>query len=127
MGPKVKVSGGFRQCSHGTHIVAAKVGLQLSSKNLEGGTLSDTVGTDKAEHLARARGGETVKLERVRGVTMCDLRIEVGRQVDDSNGFEGASIQKLSLLRAHFVISAGKRGRRTSLRRYRNQYTGTLR
>ena len=92
-----------------TYIVATKVRLQLSRKYLEGGTLSDTVGTDESEHLTRARSGQTVKLEGVCGVTMCYLRVEVGWQVNDSDSFEGTSRRQLSLLCCHVVTAAAER------------------
>ena len=92
-----------------THIVTTKVGLQLPSKNLESCTLSDTVGTDESEHLTRARSGQTVKLEGVCGVTMCYLRVEVGWQVNDSDGFEGTSRRQISLLCCHVVTAAAEK------------------
>ena len=61
-----------------TYIVATKVRLQLSCQNLQRGTLSNTVGTDKSEYLTGARSGETMKLERVRSITVRDLRFKVG-------------------------------------------------
>ena len=39
------------------YIVATEVWLQLSSKDLESGTLADTVGTDKTQYLTGTRGG----------------------------------------------------------------------
>lgn len=69
---------------------ASKVGLQLASQNLECGTLSDTVGTNQTEDLAGSGHGKTVQLEAVGGVTMCDLALEVGGQVDNLDGVEGA-------------------------------------
>jgi len=56
------------------HIITAKVWFELSSQNFEGGTLSNTVSPYKAEDLARSRGGETVELEGIGGVSVCDRR-----------------------------------------------------
>lgn len=69
---------------------ASKVGLQLAGQNLKCGTLSDTVGTNQTEDLARSGHGQTVQLEAVGGVTVCDLALEVGGQVDNLDGVEGA-------------------------------------
>ena len=92
-----------------TYIVATKVRLQLSSKNLQSGALSNTVGTDESEHLTRARSGQTVKLEGVCGVTMCYLRVEVGWQVNDSDSFKGTSRRQISLLCCHVVTATAER------------------
>ena len=69
---------------------AAKVGLQLSGQNLQCGTLSDTVGTNQTQDLARTGHGKTVQLEAVGGVTVGDLALEVCGQVDNLDGVEGA-------------------------------------
>lgn len=71
-----------------THVIAAEVRLQLSSKDLQRGTLADTVGTNKPKYLTRARSGETVELESVGGITVCDLRLQVRGQVDNCDSFE---------------------------------------
>lgn len=69
---------------------ASKVGLQLAGQNLERGTLANTVGTDQTKDLSRAGHRKTVQLEAVGGVTVCDLALEVGGQVDNLDGVEGA-------------------------------------
>lgn len=74
-----------------THIVPTQVRLELSSKDLEGGTLTDTVGPDKTKDLTGSRRRQSMQLERVGGVSVGDLALEVGGQVDDSDGFEGTS------------------------------------
>jgi hypothetical protein len=56
------------------HIITAKVRLKLSSENFEGGTFSNTVSPYKTEDLTRPRGGETMELERIGGVSMGDCR-----------------------------------------------------
>ena len=67
-----------------------EVGLQLAAENLEGRALPDTVGTHQAEHVAGPRGGQTVELEAVGGVSVGDLGLEVGGQVDDGDGIKRA-------------------------------------
>lgn len=71
-------------------VVSAQVGLKLSTQNLEGGTLSDTVGSNKTQNLTRSRHGKSVQLETVGAISVGDLALEVGGQVDDGNGVEGA-------------------------------------
>jgi len=47
--------------------------LQLSSKNLESGRFSNTVGSDETQHLSGSGHGESVKLERVWTITMSGI------------------------------------------------------
>lgn len=70
--------------------MAAQVGLELSAENLQRGTLTDTVGSDKTKNLAGSRHGQTVELEAVGAISVGDLALEVGGQVDNGNGVEGA-------------------------------------
>jgi hypothetical protein len=74
----------------GRVVKTSEVGLQLSTENLQRRTLSNTVGTDETKHLSGTGHGKTVKLETVGGVTVGNLGLQVGRQVDDVNGTEGA-------------------------------------
>lgn len=69
-------------------VVAAEVGLQLAAQNLQGSTLSGTVTTNETQDLTRSGHGQSVELEAVGRVTMSDLRLEVGGQVDDVDGIE---------------------------------------
>jgi hypothetical protein len=55
-----------------THIITAKVWFELSSQNLEGRALPNTVGPYKTEDLARSGGRETVELEGISGVSVGD-------------------------------------------------------
>lgn len=59
-------------------VVLAQVGLELSTEDLEGGTLADTVGSNETENLTGAGCGQTVQLERVGRVAVSDLGLEVG-------------------------------------------------
>lgn len=70
--------------------MATQVGLKLSAENLQRGTFSNTVGSDKTENLARSGHRQTVELEAVGAITVGDLALEVGGQVDDGDGVEGA-------------------------------------
>lgn len=70
--------------------MAAQVGLELSAKNFQSGTLADTVGSNETKHLAGSRHRQAMELEAVGAIAVCDLALEVGGQVDDSNGVEGA-------------------------------------
>lgn len=70
--------------------MAAQVGLKLSAENLQRGTFADTVGSDQTENLARSGHRQTVELEAVGAIAVGDLALEVGGQVDDGDGVEGA-------------------------------------
>lgn len=69
-------------------VVAAQVRLQLATQNLQRGTLADTVCSDETEDLTGARHRQTVKLEAVGGVTVGDLALQVGGQVDNIDSTE---------------------------------------
>jgi len=70
----------------------SEIGLELSAKNLERGTLSDTVGSYKTQNHSRPWHGQAVKLEAVGGITMGDLALEVGGQINDGDGAERAAL-----------------------------------
>lgn len=74
----------------GRVVVTSQVGLELATKNLQGGTLSDTVCSNETKNLTGAGHGKSVKLEAVGRVAVGDLTFQVGGQVDDVNGAEGA-------------------------------------
>lgn len=71
-------------------VEATQVRLELAAENLQSSALADTVGSNKTKHLVRARHGQTVKLEAVGAITVGDLALEVGGQVDNRDGVEGA-------------------------------------
>lgn len=56
----------------------SKIGLELSAKNFESCTLSDTVGTNETQNISRSWHGKPVEFEAVRGITVGDLALEVG-------------------------------------------------
>ena len=74
-------------------VITTEVRLELSSKNLQSGTLSDTVRANESKYLTGTGSWETMEFERVRGVSMSDLGVQVGRQINDSNSFERASFK----------------------------------
>jgi hypothetical protein len=74
----------------GRVIVTTQVRLELSGENFQSSTLANTVGSDKTEDLTRSRHGKTVELEAVGAISMGNLALEVGGQVDDGDGIEGA-------------------------------------
>lgn len=71
------------------YIVSAQVGLEFSSKDFEGGALSDTIGSNKAENLSRSRSGKPMKLESVGSISVGNLGLEVRGEIDDGNSFKG--------------------------------------
>ena len=54
------------------YIVTAKIRFEFSSKDFEGGTLSNTISPDEAEDLARSGSGEAMELEGIGGVSVGD-------------------------------------------------------
>lgn len=75
----------------GRIIVSTEIGLELARKNLERRRLADTVGADKTEDLTGTGSGQSMQLERVGLVSVRDVRLEVGGQVEDLDRFERAS------------------------------------
>ncbi len=73
------------------HIITAKVRFELPREYFESSTLSNTISPDKAEDLAWSRGGETVELERIGGVSVGDCGFQIRRKINDCNGLKGAS------------------------------------
>ena len=74
----------------GRVVVASQVGLELATEDLERGTLANTVCANETQHLSRTGHGQPVQLEAVGRVSVGDLGLEVGGQVDDVDGVEGA-------------------------------------
>ena len=70
------------------YVVSSKIRFELSGQNLQRRALSDTVSSHKTKHLTRSWGRESMQFERIGGITMGDLRLQVCRQVDDRNSFE---------------------------------------
>jgi hypothetical protein len=66
-------------------IVSTQIGLQFATQDLERSTLADAVGTHEPQYLSRSWHREPVELEAVGGISMCDLSLQVGGQVDDMN------------------------------------------
>lgn len=71
----------------------SQVGLELATENLQRGTLSDTVGSDKTQNLSRTGHRKSVELETVGSIAMGDLALQVGGQVDDGDGIKGAFLR----------------------------------
>lgn len=88
----------------------AQIGLKFSAQNLERSALANTVGSDKTQDISRPRHGQSVELEAVGGVSVCNLGLEVGREVDDGNCAKGA------LLRADTATNTKALGEEGNLR-----------
>jgi len=67
-----------------------QIGLDLVGQDLEGSGLSGTVTSDQTEDLTGSGGGKSVELEGVGAVTMGGELAEVGGEIDNLDGFEGA-------------------------------------
>ena len=74
-------------------IISSQIWLQLATQNLERSTLANTIGSHKPKYLSRSWHGEPVELEAIGGITMCDLSLQVGGQVDDMNCPERAFLR----------------------------------
>lgn len=74
-------------------LISAQVGLELARQNLQRSTLANTIGSDETQDLTRSGHGQTVQFEAVGGVAVGDLALEVGGQVDDLDGVEGALLR----------------------------------
>ena len=74
-------------------VITSKVRLQLAAKNLQSGTLSDTVCADETKDLSGTGHGKSVKLETVGRITVGDLGLEVGGQVDNVDSTEWALLR----------------------------------
>lgn len=73
-----------------THIVSSQIRLQFAREDLQRSALSDTIRANKTQDLARARCRQTMQLEYAGSVAVRHLRLQVRRQVDDSDSLEGA-------------------------------------
>jgi hypothetical protein len=104
-----------------TDVVLSEVRLELAGEDLEGGRLSDTVRADETEDLTGSRRRQTMKLERVGGVTVGDLGLEVGRQVDDGDGLERASEPTAAAVEQARQGERGWKDQLTFESRYRNR------
>jgi len=74
-------------------IIPPQIRLLLARQNLQRRTLADTVRPNQSEHLSRPWHGQAVQLEGVGGVSVGDLSLEVGGQIDDVDGVEGADTE----------------------------------
>ena len=74
-------------------IVSTEIGFELAGKDFDRGGLADTVRTDETEDLAGPWCRETMEFERICGVTMGDVGAQVGRKIEDLDGFKWASSQ----------------------------------
>lgn len=67
--------------------------LQLAAQYLQCRALADTVCSYKSKHLSRPWHGKSVKFEAVRRVSMGDLRLQIGGQIDNVDGVERAFLR----------------------------------
>lgn len=91
-------------------IETTQVWLQLSGEDLERSGLSDTVGSNETEDLPRSWHRQTVKLEGVGGVSVGDLRLEVGWQVDNVDGAKWALLWAYTTSNAERLRDEGDLG-----------------
>jgi hypothetical protein len=71
-------------------IVTTEVGFELAAQNLQGSALSDTVRSDQTKDLTGTRHRKTMQLEAVGAISVGNLALKVGGQVDDGDGVERA-------------------------------------
>lgn len=85
-------------------VITTKVRLQLAAEDLQCRTLANTVRSNQTQDLTRTRHGKSVELEAIGRITVGDLSLQVGGQVDDVNRTERA------LLRADTTTNAQSLG-----------------
>lgn len=88
-----------------------QVWLFLIWKNSKSCGFANTVCSNQTKNLTRTRSGESVKLERVCWISMCDLGFKICRQVDDLNSTKGTfltqipqPIQRFSEMKAILLV-----------------------
>lgn len=89
-------------------IVTAQVGLELAAENLQGGTLSDTVGSYETKNLTGSGHRQTMQLKTVGTITVGDLAFQIGRQVDDGDGVKGAFLRANTTSNAQRLRNEGE-------------------
>jgi len=72
-------------------VVSTEIWLELARKDFECSGFSDTVCSDQTEDLTGTGGGETMEFECVGGVSVSNVGLEIGRQVENLNSLEWAS------------------------------------
>lgn len=95
-------------------VVTTKIGLEFTTENLQGGTLANTVGSDKTKNLIGTGHRQTMELEAVGAISVGNLALEIGGQVDNCNGI------KRTLLGADTTTDAQRLGDEGQLRLGRN-------
>lgn len=63
--------------------ISTKIGLQLSTKDLQCGALSATICSNQSQYLSGTRHRKTVQFEAVGRIAVSDLGLEVRGQIDD--------------------------------------------
>lgn len=71
-------------------VVSTEIWLELAGEDFESGGFTDTVGSDQTEDLARSWSGQTVEFECVGGVSVGDMGLKIGWQVENLNSLEWA-------------------------------------
>lgn len=81
----------------------AQVGLLFPSQNLQGSRLADTVLANQTQHFSRTWDGQPMQLERVLGVAMSCVLLQVRWDVDNGNCIKGTFL--LSIKTVSFQTS----------------------
>ncbi len=71
-------------------VKTAEIGLELRGQDLESGGFTDTVGSDETEHLTGAGIRQSMKLERVRTISMRRHGRQILGQIDNVNSLKRA-------------------------------------
>ena len=92
-------------------LVSAEVGLQGATEDSQRRGFADSVCSDQAENFSWPWHRESMKLETVGAVSMSDLFREAFGQVDNLDGFEGATLDAQPTAEAHgfrYVADLGR-------------------
>lgn len=79
-------------CPFGRGVVFAQIRFELAREDFESGGFTDTVRTDQTENLTWTGCGETMQFEGVGRVSVGDVGFEIGGEVENLDGFEGAPV-----------------------------------
>jgi len=71
-------------------VISSKIWLKLATQDLQCCALAYSVCTNQSQHLSRAWHRQSVELEAICGVSVCDLGFKVRRQIDDVDCTEWA-------------------------------------
>ena len=74
-------------------IKSSQIRLEFAAENFQRGALADAVGAYKTQHVSGPWHGKSMKLKAVGSISMGDLTLEVGGEIDDRDGAKWAALR----------------------------------